>query len=324
MDPEEISRLCTSLSIKGKEEKLWSIQHVNGSCEEKLDLCLVGKILSSKHINKEAFRVVILRIWQTIVDIDVFFGVGDIARLPFNKVVFWVQIINALLLCMAKEMGEFLGRLIRELVDIDVGVRGECFGMYMRLKVAIDVSMPLKRHSYLECHGKKERNRIDTNMEFDFGPWMRVMSLPGYNRSAGQHRYRGEGSNVRVGFMDNVNHRRMDQSWRKRNMGADNVTKDTTALSLSGSRELAAGAHQQQLRGCRCFLRFTATSLWVFKNKMVRGNGEILSQVVSSQDCEYKFMSKYVKVGSIKKEEVPVADSESAVEENEGKCNYLV
>ncbi|KAK1577112.1 hypothetical protein Q3G72_019071 [Acer saccharum] len=42
------------------------------------------------------------------------------------------------------------------------------------------------------------------------------------------------------------------------------------------------------------------------------------------QDCEYKFMSKYVKVGSIKKEEVPVADSESAAEENEGKCSYSI
>ncbi|TXG66265.1 hypothetical protein EZV62_007540 [Acer yangbiense] len=173
-----------------------------------------------------------------------------------------------------------------------------------------------------------------------------------------------------------------------------------TVLSSSGSRELAASAHQQQLRGCRCFLRFAATGFWVFKNKMkeskfnspdlefftfywlilvvllngnrylehlsglVRGNGEILSQVVSSQarlksslvwnsetngnqasmatdltgdtsglgpfelealqDYEYKFMSKYVKVGSIKKEEVLVADSESTAEENEGKCNYSV
>ena len=42
------------------------------------------------------------------------------------------------------------------------------------------------------------------------------------------------------------------------------------------------------------------------------------------QDCEYNFMSKYVKVGSIKKEEVPVADSESETEENEGKCSYSV
>ena len=42
------------------------------------------------------------------------------------------------------------------------------------------------------------------------------------------------------------------------------------------------------------------------------------------QDCEYNYMSKYVKVGSIKKEEVPVADSESETEENEGKCSYSV
>ncbi|KAK1554300.1 hypothetical protein Q3G72_010391 [Acer saccharum] len=49
-----------------------------------------------------------------------------------------------------------------------------------------------------------------------------------------------------------------------------------------------------------------------------------LFELEALQDCEYKFMSKYVKVGSIKKEEVPVADSESAAEENEGKCSYSV
>ncbi|TXG53388.1 hypothetical protein EZV62_022557 [Acer yangbiense] len=42
------------------------------------------------------------------------------------------------------------------------------------------------------------------------------------------------------------------------------------------------------------------------------------------QDYEYKFMTKYVKVGSIKKEEVLVADSESIAKENEGKCSYSV
>ncbi|KAK3226400.1 hypothetical protein Dsin_006262 [Dipteronia sinensis] len=98
----------------------------------------------------------------------------------------------------------------------------------MCLKVAIDVSKPLKRflrlelekgeesilllryenlqeycfqcgiigHSYQECHKRKEKDG-EANMDFEFGPRMRAMSLPGQNRSAGQYRYRGEVSNAR-------------------------------------------------------------------------------------------------------------------------------
>ncbi|TXG48348.1 hypothetical protein EZV62_027642 [Acer yangbiense] len=182
MNLDEISKLCAELSINGKEEKLWSVQDtVTKAVEKKLDLCLVGKILSPKHVNREAFRAVIPMIWQTTVDIEIvqdniylfYFrnqgdrfrvlsggpwsfdncllvlekltGVGDIAKLPFDGVVFWVQVMNAPLIYMTKEMGEFIGRCLGDLVDIDVGVTGECFGKYMRLRVAIDLSKPLQR-----------------------------------------------------------------------------------------------------------------------------------------------------------------------------------
>ncbi|TXG71143.1 hypothetical protein EZV62_006078 [Acer yangbiense] len=146
MDSDEISRLCASLSIKGKDEKVWSVK---GSLQEaagkKLELCLVGKILTRKHVNKDAFRAVIPKIWQTSLDIEVvqdnvflfYFrnqddrcrvlaggpwcfdngllvlekpsGAGNINSLSFNRVAFWIQIINAPLLCMTKEMGQFMG-----------------------------------------------------------------------------------------------------------------------------------------------------------------------------------------------------------------------
>ncbi|KAK1552123.1 hypothetical protein Q3G72_010721 [Acer saccharum] len=54
-----------------------------------------------------------------------------------------------------------------------------------------------------------------------------------------------------------------------------------------------------------CVCRFSSLGLGPF-------------ELEALQDWEYKFMSKYVKVGSIKKEEVPVADGESATEKNEG------
>ncbi|TXG63910.1 hypothetical protein EZV62_010904 [Acer yangbiense] len=153
-------------------------------------------------------------------------GVGDIAKLGFSRVVFWIQIPNAPLLCMTKEMGEFLGQLISELVDIDVRVSGECFGKYIRLKVAIDISKPLKRfprielvegeesilllryerlseyyfhcgiisHSYQECHNKIKEGRSSVNMQFDYGPWLRASSPTGQNKAYSQYRQQGKAS----------------------------------------------------------------------------------------------------------------------------------
>ncbi|TXG62355.1 hypothetical protein EZV62_013718 [Acer yangbiense] len=127
MDQEEIVRLCASLSLKSKEEQLWSVQDsLKDSAGKKLDLCLMGKVLSNKHINRDAFRTMMLKI-------------------P-----------NAPLMCMTKEIGEFIGKLIGELKDIDVGLTRECFGKYMRLKVEVDVSKSLKRFLRLELEKGKE------------------------------------------------------------------------------------------------------------------------------------------------------------------------
>lgn len=81
----------------------------------------------------DRFRVLLGGPWSfdnCLLVLEKLLGVGEIARLPFNRVVFWVQIINAPLLCMTKEMGEFIGCCLGEfighclgdLVDTDMGV----------------------------------------------------------------------------------------------------------------------------------------------------------------------------------------------------------
>ena len=107
---------------------MWSMHDtVTKAAEKKLDLCLVGKILSPKLVNRDTFRAIIPRIWQTTVDIEmvqdniylfyfrnpgdrfrVLAGgpwsfdnclivleklsrIRDIESLPFNRVVFWVH-----------------------------------------------------------------------------------------------------------------------------------------------------------------------------------------------------------------------------------------
>ena len=49
-----------------------------------------------------------------------------------------------------------VGGLIGKLIDIDVGVTGECFGKYMQIRVAINVLKPLKRFLRLELSKGKE------------------------------------------------------------------------------------------------------------------------------------------------------------------------
>ncbi|TXG72823.1 hypothetical protein EZV62_001402 [Acer yangbiense] len=124
-------------------------------------------------------------------------------NMSFTRAEFWIQVHNAPLICMTKEMGEFLGRLIGDLVDIDVGSTGECFGKFMRMRVAIDISKPLKRflrvdladdgeesllllrykglpefcfncglvgHSFWECPTERGENSMKTDLEYEFGP----------------------------------------------------------------------------------------------------------------------------------------------------------
>ncbi|TXG48604.1 hypothetical protein EZV62_024479 [Acer yangbiense] len=102
---------------------------------------------------------------------------------------------------------------LRYVEDIDVGVTGECFGKYMRLKVAIDVSKPLKRflrvellekgtesllllcyeklteycfhcgiighsHTHRECHNRKDGDIRGLDTDFEYGSWMRTTSPP--------------------------------------------------------------------------------------------------------------------------------------------------
>ncbi|KAK2638135.1 hypothetical protein Ddye_025930 [Dipteronia dyeriana] len=70
-------------------------------------------------------------------------GKGDIREMAFNRVAFWVKIHNVPLLCMTKEIGVFLEKMLGEVRDIDVGPSVECVGKYIRVRVVINVEEPL-------------------------------------------------------------------------------------------------------------------------------------------------------------------------------------
>lgn len=184
MDPDLIVKLKNKLFISGAKIKTVVLEETaQAVVEEKVAHRLVGKILSTKRINREAFRSLIPSIWKinqgmsveqlrdnmyvfhfkseqekkrvlnegpwsfnnSLIVLVEPVGVGDISKMRFNEVSFWIQLHDLPVICMDKEIGWRLGKMIGVVEDIDTGASGDCLGKYLRVRVRIDVEQPLER-----------------------------------------------------------------------------------------------------------------------------------------------------------------------------------
>ncbi|TXG72528.1 hypothetical protein EZV62_001107 [Acer yangbiense] len=176
MNTEEKAALCDALSIQEKEGLVRILDRdLKDRGKQRLAFCMVGKILSSKLVNRGAFSDVISRIWRVHGGFDIkplegnIFAFhfktkedrkrilmggtwsfdkaliafeepadeGDIVNMRFDRVEFWVQIHNLPLLCMTEEIGVFLGKMIGEVKDIDIETGRGDRGWFMRVHVEV-------------------------------------------------------------------------------------------------------------------------------------------------------------------------------------------
>ncbi|TXG62425.1 hypothetical protein EZV62_009419 [Acer yangbiense] len=150
--------------------------------KEDVEKCLVRKVLSGKKVNKDAFKGLIEQIWSPFGQVEVelvrdntfmfYFdnrddrnqvwqrgpwhfgnnlialekplGLGNISNLGFNRADFWIQIHDIPIGCMNRKMAKWLAEQLGEVLDIPAESR-ECWGKFMRVRVRIDISKPLKR-----------------------------------------------------------------------------------------------------------------------------------------------------------------------------------
>ncbi|KAL5743937.1 hypothetical protein ACOSQ2_027053 [Xanthoceras sorbifolium] len=139
MDLEEIAKLCAAMSIVDIEAP---VVRVEGKLKEvgdkKIGLCLVGKVITNKQVNRDAFWGIIPKIWRTTQEFDievlkentfifqfhnqldrkrVLAGgpwsfdrgllvleepsrAGHLTDMKFNKAEFWIQVYNIPIVCM--------------------------------------------------------------------------------------------------------------------------------------------------------------------------------------------------------------------------------
>ncbi|KAL5774833.1 hypothetical protein ACOSP7_012390 [Xanthoceras sorbifolium] len=158
MEPEEIARRCANLSLTDEDGPIAKVKDdVRMEGMRRPSLSLVGKLISNRKVNREAFKNTIASIWRVKREVSIesigvnlkrvleggswsfdknllvlkeAVGIRRVADVNFTLAHFWVQIYNLPLASMNKKMGEFLGGLI---------------GEFLRVRVLIDVLKPLKR-----------------------------------------------------------------------------------------------------------------------------------------------------------------------------------
>jgi hypothetical protein len=186
--------MANSMSLTEGEKKGITITEVDtANLREKNGCCLLGKLMLERRIQNEAFKSLMTTLWKTLADLAfkelydnlwllefsnkadkrcimedrpwlfdrsilVLLKELDVniphMQMDFSKDLFWVQVHYMPLICMNQEVGLQIGQSLGTVEDIDVTGDGVGWGRCLRLRVYIDISMPLKRGRALVLNGK--------------------------------------------------------------------------------------------------------------------------------------------------------------------------
>ncbi|TXG72967.1 hypothetical protein EZV62_001546 [Acer yangbiense] len=153
----ELAKLYPNLSLAEEDGAIHGMsEEVQLDGVEDVDRCLVGKVLSGKKVNREAFKGLIEQIWNPYGNVEVeligdnifmfYFinredrnrvwfrspwhfgnslvalekpeGIGNISNLKFNKADFWIQIHEIPIMCMNQRTAKWMAEQIGEAVEL--------------------------------------------------------------------------------------------------------------------------------------------------------------------------------------------------------------
>lgn len=190
---DDLERMCSKISLTNGEKIGINVSEGDVvDIREKSKNCLVGKLWTEKPVNKEAFKTVLSRIWRLAgrvvfkelqdncwlfdfstkddkrrvlegrpwsfdrhaLVLKAFDGKTAVSQMRFTHSPIWIQVHDMLLLCMNRGVGLKIGASLGEIVDVDVAGDGSGWGRCLRLRVVINLFIPLERGRALEFEGK--------------------------------------------------------------------------------------------------------------------------------------------------------------------------
>ncbi|KAJ4706539.1 Zinc CCHC-type-like protein [Melia azedarach] len=87
-------------------------------------------------------------------------GIEDLAQQSFTHVSFWIQIHNLPIMCMNRDVGTMLGQMIGEIEEVESRQTKACLGKYMRVRVKIDITKPLKCSLRVQLEGEEQLSTL--------------------------------------------------------------------------------------------------------------------------------------------------------------------
>ncbi|TXG64205.1 hypothetical protein EZV62_011199 [Acer yangbiense] len=211
MATEEIMKLCETLSLIKEDGVFVNIaRDVHDEGVESVSHCLVGKVQSRKKINIEAFRNTIGQIWGTmgLMEIEVLAEhlfvfhfqsledhemvwtrgpwhfdrclivlikpqeLGEISKLSFNLIEFWVQVHNIPFICMNGKIAHFIINSIGHVIDFPMESK-DCWGKFLRAKIRVDILSLLRE----ECVDDEGHKKIMSGLQPKYGAWLQASSM---------------------------------------------------------------------------------------------------------------------------------------------------
>ncbi|KAH9802979.1 hypothetical protein KPL71_001599 [Citrus sinensis] len=91
-------------------------------------------------------------------------GVGNIKQQNFTHTLFWVQLHNAPIMCMDKDIMREIGEKIGKVEEVETDETGECLGSFARLRNLIDITQPLKKRVLLKL---EDGERISIRIAYE-------------------------------------------------------------------------------------------------------------------------------------------------------------
>ena len=118
--------------------------------ENNFEVCDLGnnKVLFQFICKDDMDRVLLLSPWSFDKYLLILHSLkaGEaVNKLQFNRVSFWVQIHGLPMMSQTKEAGMRIGETLGMVEKVDVEEKGFCRGSYLRIRVSLDITLPLCR-----------------------------------------------------------------------------------------------------------------------------------------------------------------------------------